>query len=780
MDKNKINRLIKSIPRNSGVYKMKNSSGKIIYVGKAKDLHDRVSQYFQDDPIRSERAKKMISEIENIEYIETPTELEAIFLETNLIKELKPRYNIRLRDDKNFVYIRIDIAEDFPKITLVRKPLKDKALYLGPKTAAHKIKTTLRILKKILPFRHCNLKIEYLGGTHAAARQAGESSVRVSNKTIKFPCLDYHIKKCPGPCIGKCTKEEYRENIDKIIKFFKGNSSEIVKDLENEMRSAASDHKFEKAAKIRDKMKDIEEITAKQYITNLPLIDADAINYVIDNNKIFASIFQIREGKIIGQENLAFDAIANPPASEIIDALLKSYYEKTSSIPAQILLPIEPEDIQLAEKWLKMGSDLKNAKMGPCPKIVVPQAGTNSRLLELALLNARSFANQSKARWMHEQGVEEGLEELSQILSIPRPARRIECYDVSHLGGTETVGSMIVFIDGIANPNFYRRFKLSQKTPDDYASMKELLERRLSRLARQTLPRDFTLHKALKKQTSLIKQKIKEANLAVGTFSRKDFFIITKGKKFAGMIGLVKHNQTYRTIGLYVEPKFRGHKLSYFLLEKAVQQAKSKRVYIICRKTLKEHYEEFGFEEIKQLPSDLYNIENCTTDCPIEGMIALVYDKTRHTADKSFTSKPDLILVDGGKPQLTAGIKVLNALSLKIPIAALAKQNEEVYTPNSPKPIIFAPESHTLKLLQRIRDEAHRFAITFMKNRHGSQMIKSELTQIPGIAEKTMQKLLRTFGSLENLKNTPMDKIAEIAGKSAAIKIKQHFQSPPS
>lgn len=749
MDKNKINRLIKSIPHNSGVYKFKNADKKVIYVGKAKDLHDRISQYFKEDLSRWPRITKLVSEINDIEYIETPTELEAIFLETNLIKELKPRYNIRLRDDKNFVYIRINLAEDFPKISLVRKLLKDKALYLGPKTAAHKVKTTLRVLKKILPFRHCSLEIKWIGTGSLVAR-----------KTIKYPCLDYHIKKCPGPCIGKCTPDEYRANIDKIIKFFKGNSSEIIKDLENEMRTAATGHKFEKAAKIRDKIKNIEEITAKQYITNLSLQDADVMNYIIENNKIYTSLFLVRGGKIIGQENFAFDE----GVSGVEDAFLKFYYQQAESIPEKIILPNEPDDKELIENWLKT-------------KIIVPIAGEGNRLLELARLNARSFANQSKARWMHEHGVEDALNELAQILHLTKPPRRIECFDISHLGGKETVGSMIVFVDGVANPSHYRKFKLSQTAPDDYASMKELLERRLSRLTRKTLPAGFILRRALKKQTSLIAEKIKTAGLAVGKFSHKDFFIISKKKKFAGMIGLKKHNQTYRIAGLYVEPEFRGQKLSYFLLEKAVQQAKTKRVYIICRKALKEHYEEFGFEEIKQLPINLHNIENCTTDCPIEGMIALAYDKTRRTTDKSFSSKPDLILVDGGKPQLSAGTEALNSLSLKIPIASLAKQNEEVFTPAAPKPIQLAAESHTLKLLQRIRDEAHRFAITFMKNRHAAQATASALEQIPGIAEKTMQKLLRAFGSLENIKNTPMDKIAEAAGKATAIKIKQYFQS---
>ncbi len=767
--------MIKNIPHSSGVYKMKNAEGKIIYIGKAKDLRNRVSQYFQEDPSRGARLNKMISEIKNVEYIETPTELEAVFLETNLIKKLRPKYNIKMRDDKNFIYIRINTHEDFPKISLMRKPLKDKALYLGPKTAAHKVKTTFRVLKKILPFRHCNLIIEYCGGT-------GENSVKISNKTIKYPCLDYHIKKCPAPCIGKCTKEQYRANIDKIIKFFKGNSSELISELKQEMKNAALDHKFEKAASLRDKMKNVEEIMSRQHISNLPFTDADAMNYVIDNGKIYTNLFQIREGKIIGQENFIFEtgtikADEAPNAAEITEAFIKFYYEQTSSIPREILLPAEPEDKNLTEKWLEKLAKTKDVASGTI-KITVPQ--TSNRILELSLLNARSFVNQSRARWMHEHGIEEGLEELKEALRLPRLPHRIECYDISHLAGTETVGSMIVFTNGAANSNHYRKFKLAQTSPDDYASMEELLERRLQKLSREKLPTGFTLRKALKKHSTQIEENIKIAGLIVENPNYKNFFVMEKRKKFAGMIGLVKRKNVHMITGLWVNPEFRGQKLSYYLLKKAVSKTPSSRVYLICRKVLKEHYEEFGFEEIKHLPEDLHNIKNCTTTCPIEGMLSFVYDKKKHAPDKSFTSKPDLILLDGGAGQLSVGTVVLNKLQLKIPIATLAKQEEEIYAPFSKTSLKLSQESHGLQILKRMRDEAHRFAITFMKSRHGKETIASALTTIPGIAEKTMQKLFRSFGSLENIKNTPMDKIAEVAGKSTAIKIKQYFQSPPA
>ncbi|KKR06977.1 MAG: excinuclease ABC subunit C, excinuclease ABC subunit C [Candidatus Peregrinibacteria bacterium GW2011_GWC2_39_14] len=768
MEKSKINGIIKTLPHEPGVYKMKNSSAKIIYIGKAKDLKNRVSSYFQEDPARELRIKKMISEIEEVEFIVVKSEIEALLLETNIIKELRPKYNIKMRDDKNFIYIRINTNEDYPKIALVRKKLNDKAIYFGPKTATFKVKNTFRTLKKILPFRHCNLDIKYISGK-------GESSVKIGNKTIKYPCLDYHIGRCQGPCIGKCTPEQYRTNIEKIIKFFKGDTAALFEDLKSEMKTAAIDQKFEKAAKIRDKMKDIEEITMRQHVSNLPFEEADVMNYIIDNGKIYTNLFQVRESKIIGQENFTFDADSikqNEYVSpaEIINSFIRFYYEQATEIPKHIIVPEEPEDKETIEKWLLKSSNSNTLK------IIVPEKGNNNRLLGLSLLNAKHFANQSKARWMHEQGIDKGLEELKEILHLDKFPKRIECYDVSHIGGTETVGSMIVFIDGIANPNQYRRFKLAQTKPDDYASMKELLTRRLEKLARQSLPKGFMLKKAVKKDSKPILENIKTANLIVGEFDYKNYFVIKKGAKIAGMIGLIKTKDTFHTTGLFVDPKFRGQKLSYFLLSKAIETAKAKRVYIICRKALKEHYEEFGFEEIHHLPEDLHNLKDCTTNCPIEGMIALVYDKNKHTPDKSFNSKPDLILIDGGKGQLQMGTEVLKKLSLKISVASLAKQEEEIFVPWQNDSIRLDLTSGSIQVLQRARDEAHRFAIEYMKNRHGKIATASEIIEIPGIGEKSMQKLFRAFGSLENIKNTPMDKIAEIVGKSSAMKIKQHFQ----
>lgn len=454
----------KTFPDAPGVYLMKNREGDILYVGKAKNLKKRVQTYFQRSRTQSPYTKKLVEQIDNIEYIETETEIEALILESNLIKEYRPKYNIVLRDDKSFLYIKITTNEDFPRISLVRHAdmKQDKnAKYYGPKTSAEKTRKTLKLLKKLFPHRHCGLNIDWLG----------EGNVMVTNKVLKYPCIDYHIKRCQAPCIGAITPEEYRKTVKKITGFLEGKYSDIVKELKEEMQQAVGGKQFEKAAVIRDKIAAIENSTARQRITDTDGRSRDVINFITDGRRIFFNLFIIREGQLIDQENFIFGAEEEQNAEAIIAAFIREYYKNTANLPREILIPNEPEDKNLLLKWLGA-------------KIIVPKIGKKEKLLQLGLKNAHSFARQSRARWEKDRELQDEFESLKKLLKVTKPIRRIEAYDISHLGGTHTTGSMVVFENGKPKKSDYRHFRLrgTAEKNDDYQSMTEILTRRLARM----------------------------------------------------------------------------------------------------------------------------------------------------------------------------------------------------------------------------------------------------------------------------------------------------------
>lgn len=699
--KAKLSRTLSALPSSPGVYKMIDSEGRVIYVGKAKDLSKRVRQYFQQSKTLSERTRKMIENTEDIKYVVVDSELEALILELNLIKELRPKYNILLKDDKNFVYIKIT-DEDFPRVQIVRKIDDKKATYFGPKTAKHKVEKTFKILKKIFPFRHCTLDLKELEN----------GKVEVTRKTIKYPCLDYYIKRCVAPCISNCTKEEYASIINNVKRFFEGKHEEIIKSLYEEMHALAAKKDFEKAAKLRDKIKNVESILEKQKISDPNATNKDIINYVIEDGKSFFNLFQIRDGKLINQENFALhtklvDEKDEESKKELLESFLEQYYEKTTNIPKEILIPHEPNNREELEKFLNI-------------RLTIPQRGEKSRLLELSYKNAKVFAERNRANWEEEgDHTKNLLQELKTKFNLKKPPKRIECYDISHLAGTETVGSMIVFINGVTKPNDYRKFRIRTVVdkPDDYKSLEELLTRRLTHLKDESS--EYEIKKAVKKDQKFIEEIIKkEESLDDRDIDYKTFITAKKDGEIYGFVREKKLKESTKIASLWVSEKARGEKLGHKLLKALIKKSKAKRLYLSCIHELKDYYESIGFIEIKTLPKDLKkDLEY------FEIELVFAYDNTKKQ-DKSFDSMPDLIIIDGGKGQLSTVEKVLKSFKLEIPLISIAKEQEEIFIPGQKESLKLDRTNQILRLIQRARDEAHRFAISYNKNLRRKKLTK--------------------------------------------------------
>lgn len=766
----KLQNILDNLPASPGVYKMKNSDGEIIYIGKAKNLRSRVKSYFQKSAELGLKKEQMVSLIEDIEYMEVGSDLEAFMLETNFIKRHRPKYNVLMKDDKNFAYIRVNTAEDFPRISITRRKEKDRARYFGPKTASHKAKQMLDILRKALPFRHCNLDIAW----------KGEGNVEVTNKVIKYPCLYYHIRRCAAPCIGHINKEEYESIIDKVIRFLEGKPDELMQQLKSEMMDFAVKKRFEKAALARDKLKTIEEMFEKQRISEPDRKDTDVFHFVVDGLKAYANLFQIRDGRIIGQENFIFTAVHEgnelPLTDELTEAILRDYYQNATDIPVEILIPEKFETKEMLEEWL-------THKKGKKVTIRYPHSGEKNGLLQLSLANARSFAHQQKTKWMKEEVIpKDSLEDLVKILGLPRSPKRIECYDISHFGGTGTVASMVVLVNGQPENSEYRRFRLRtipHGKPDDYASMHEVLTRRLKYLTH----REISLTKATKKDFEEIKKIIEQkekGNIDPVNLKREDFVCFTKKGQ---LLGFVRKQERAREIcelqSLWVADEFRKNRLGHEFMYRFIEKNKAvKKWFVYIKESLRQYYESFGFTEVKTTPDYLVKrIEEADKMNGDHGILLMLETKKLLANYKKFVVKPHLIILDGGKGQLNIGVQVLKKLNLDIPICALAKQEEEIFTPNQTDSIKLPKDSKTLHLMQQIRDESHRFAVSYSNLTHSKSLVASELDALPNIGDATKKKLLNHFGSLGRIRTATMDELARVAGKKAAMTLKQELSS---
>ena len=450
---------LKKLPGEPGVYLMKDENDKIIYVGKAISLKNRVRQYFQSSKNHSSKVKSMVKNIKSFEYIITDSELEALILECNLIKKYRPKYNVLLRDDKTYPYIKVTIKEDYPRVLKVRKVLRDKAKYFGPYTNVEAVNDTLEVIRNIYPIRTCNVDID----------RAIKNNMR--------PCLNLHIKRCVGPCTGNVSKEEYNKMIEEIILFLSGKEEKLIEILKEKMNKCSMEFNFEEAAIYRDKILNLQEMMQKQKIdVSTDDVNQDIIAMAYNDEEACVQSFFIRHGKIVGREHFILEGTKDSTKESILGSFVKQFYMNAEYIPKEIIIESEIEDQVVMEEWL---SNIKGQKVS----IRVPQKGDKKSLISMVKKNAmeylEKFSNLNKRKYERSEGA---LIELAEVLGLEEPPRRIESYDISNIQGVDSIGVMVVFTNGLKDKKEYRRYKIKTvEGPNDYDSMAEILERRLQK-----------------------------------------------------------------------------------------------------------------------------------------------------------------------------------------------------------------------------------------------------------------------------------------------------------
>ena len=647
--------VLRRLPTKPGVYLMKNAEGRVLYVGKADSLRNRVRSYFAARGPEDARIARMVAEVADVEYIVTDTVSEAYLLESNLIKEHRPRFNIRLRDDKSYPFVKITLGEDFPRIVRTRKLARDGSRYFGPYASASSVDETLKLLRKIFPFRTCNLDIPE------------------GKRVLERPCLLYYINRCQGPCIQAIGKAEYRATIDQIVDFLEGKQEPIAAQLRREMEEHSAALRFEQAAATRDKLRAVERTMEQQKMAAFSRAEHDVIGFARTEDEACVQVLQVRNGKLIGREHFIVEGARDVSDPEVLGSFLQQYYASTDALPRALLVPVMPANADDLAAYLA-------ERRGVRVTISVPERGEKRRLVELATRNAEEALERERAEWLADAAKrEEALGGLARALGLRRPPERIECYDMSNIQGTSAVGSMVVFIDGKPDPREYRRFRIrSGETPDDFRMMAEVLRRRFSRVAK------------LRAET--------------------------------GALSLA-------AVGADEAPEGDG---------------------------------EPG--EPEDIAPDAGPIEKNGDDGP--------------SSRESGWAVPDLVIVDGGKGQLSAAVGVMEELGITdVPLAGLAKRFEELYVPGRPDPIILPRRSQALYLVQRIRDEAHRFAITYHRDVRGKRALRSELDEVPGIGPGRKRALLKRFGSVRRIREASVDEIAATPGisRELADRLKSHL-----
>ena len=758
----KLPKLVEKSPLGPGVYKYLDEKGAVIYVGKAKSLRKRLQSYVRPSAKHAVKTKSMLDTADTVEWMETNSELEALILEDNLIKELQPKYNVLFKDDKTFQYIKVTVQNDYPEVITVRRIEKDGAKYFGPKTSGldvQRIMESVRRIFKLCSQRHITLDPK---GTPVPGAKV---AVKVSGVTSKRPCLDYHIKRCTGPCIGMVTPEEYGEQIQAALRFLLGDFKPAIESLKKQMQEFAVAKKFERAAALRDQIEAIERSAQKQIITDTLLTDRDVVAYVEDLGKNFFVLFQIRGGKLISVEK--FIAEGGDCPAEVMEAFLTNYYSLAADIPREVIVSIEVGETKVMEEFISSHTDHH-------VKLLAPKAGVKDKLIELAEKNARSFATQSRVRWMAEAKGEHALEDLAAALKLTSPPNRIECYDISHLGGTETIGSMVVFKKGEPCKADYRQFRLRSTAflNDDFKSLTEVMNRRLNYLGMQ-LAGEFKIRKAKKTDYAEMVQIGKKHEFFDSDWDMSQFYVLEKRGKLAGFCRGYNLSETvYRFGSLWISDQERGHKLGYHLLKKVIEKSKVSRLYLICPPKYEDYYLKFGFETLREAPKELSEKHQSfekMTGKKIE-KVYMAYQKKKK--DLSFTAVPDLIVIDGGKGQLGAAHDVLFNKGLNIPMISLAKKEEEVFLPGRSEPIDLPKNTEASYLLQRLRDEAHRFAIEANRGSREKTMTKSVLDTIPGLGPKAKKKLLTYFGSVHKIQEASQVQLEQVVGEKLAASIK--------
>ena len=611
MTNNLVTEQLRQLPTNPGVYLMRDAEGNILYVGKAANLRQRVRSYFGTRQELSPKLQRLVSRVNDLDFFVTTSEQEALILELNLIKRYRPRYNVRLKDDKTFPYLKIDLNEDWPRVHITRRLEENGGRYFGPFASAKSVRQTLKLIKGIFPFRSC--------------------SKTITGSDLR-PCLDYHIRHCLGPCIGSVSRQEYAEVIKQAILFLEGKQEIVVQELESKMEKAAEALDFEKAALLRDQIQAVNKVIEGQRIATTVKGEQDVIAFAGDKDQAYVQVFFIRSGKLIGRESFVLQGTRSEEPYQIMTSFVKQFYDSSPYIPPLLLLQHPVEDTAVIETWLQ-------SKRGAKVHIQVPYRGNKKQMVKIVAENAEQGLQQLKIKQLAAPtALEAALAEIKRELHLPCLPSRIEGYDISNIQGMAAVGSMVVFDKGKPKPSHYRRFRIKTVPGvDDYAMLQEVLKRRFKRSS------------------------IKSSDAS---------------------------------------------------------------------------------------------------------------------APDTWTILPDLVLIDGGKGQLNTALSAMREVGAgSIPVASLAKENEEIFIPQEKEPVVLPGNSSALQLLQRLRDEAHRFALGYHQKLHKKQAFASVLDTIPGIGPKRKRALLKQFGSVQAIREAPLDELATARGMSQSLaqKIKEHL-----
>ena len=591
-----------NLPAIPGVYLMRGADGKILYVGKAASLRQRVRTYFQPSAKPHAMTEPMLRYVQDLDYILTASSVEALILENNLIKAHQPRYNVKLKDDKRYPYLKLTVNEPFPGLYITRQFENDGAKYFGPFVHTSATRQTVKQLTKVFPIRTCHLELKASGNPHRV-------------------CLDYHIKRCPGPCANLVTVEDYDQIVKNVRQFLSGKTEAVIQELAEKMQKAATDLDFESAAKYRDQIEAVKQAIAKQNLDNPSVEDEDVLGIAYKGEEGCVQVLMVRDGKLIEREHYFLTDVDPEAPIESLTAFVQQYYQEASFIPKTIVLPGEIEMPEAIQSWL-------SEKRGSRVTLHIPQKGRKHELVEMAAKNASIILEQKNQNVVLRAGDNPALIELQELLNLPRPPQRIEGFDISNLGDRFPVASMVVLEDGEPAKSEYRRFKIrTVEGQNDFAMMQEVVSRRFRRAI-----------------------------------------------------------------------------------------------------------EENRF--------------------------------------------PDLILIDGGKGQLSAACEALGCLGLThLPIMGLAKRFEHIFLPNRPDPIVLRHDNPTLHLIQRLRDEAHRFALTYHRKLRSRELSHSILDEIPNIGPKRKQALLQHFGSVDTIRRASLDELLAVRGMthSVAASIRKHL-----
>ncbi|MCA9853444.1 MAG: excinuclease ABC subunit UvrC [Dehalococcoidia bacterium] len=610
-----------AMPSKPGVYIMRNADGDVIYVGKAARLKDRVRSYFGSAYSLEPKTLALRQQIEDFEFIVTGNAGEALILEATLIKKHQPFFNIRLKDDKRYPYLKVDVQNPWPRVSITRRIEKDGARYFGPYASAGSVRATLDLTKKLFPWRSCTKEI-----TGRDPR----------------PCLDFYIKRCIAPCTSFCTPEEYAEVVEQVILFLEGKANDVVRRLKAQMSDAAERMEFERAAMVRDQLKAVERTIERQTVATTRKEDADIFGIARSDDQACVQVFFIRGTQMVGRDHFIVEGARDETDSAVLGSFLEQYYESAQYIPKLVAVAVEPAERNDIEVML---SEKRESQV----EVRVPARGEKLRLIEMANENARETLDMLQVKWLADATkTDRALEQLQEELALPEPPGRIECYDNSNIQGSSPVSSMVVFENGRPATSQYRRFRVKTvEGADDFATMQEVLRRRFRRAG-----------------------KVRSQSVAVDG-------------------------------------------------------------------------------EVAELPE----------------------------ADDAW-DLPDLVIIDGGKGQLSAAVEAMREIGVyDIPTVGLAKQHEELFVPGEPAPVILPRGSDALYLVQRIRDEAHRFAITYHRQLRGKSQVSSALDNVPGIGPKRKKALLRRFGSVKAVREASVEEVAATVGFTEALagRVKDHL-----